>query len=456
LFTILFVAGLLLGVQEDTEAPSGDVKAPARVETAAPAGAKADADLAAQVRKLVRELGASEKARRDAAEQKLLELGAKVLDLLPETNDKTPAEVTQRLNRVRSKLEKTQAEGAVENTTITLAGDDIPLSRVLEEFEKQTGNKLQDTREEFRNDDDDEKASEPTFKLAFDKTPFWPALDEVLDQAQLTTYPYRTEEGGLGLIARASSQLNRRDQAAYVGSFRVQATQFFARRDLRDPEGKLLQLTLEAAWEPRMQPIVVMQPFDAITAIDENGQPLATSVGVSQLEVAPESSDGTNVELPIQFQLPARTVNRIASLKGKLVAVMPGRIETFRFTNLEKAKKLELRKASVTVTVDEVRKNGAIWEVRVRVRFDKASGALESHRGDWVTNNPVHMEGPDKEEIGHAGYHTPNTANAENEVSVVYLFDLPEGPKGYTFVYRTATAIVSVPIEYELKDLELP
>ena len=453
MFTTLFVAGLLLCAQEESETPSGG-KSPAKVEAGSPA--EADSDLAPLVRKLVRELDAPEKARRDAAQQKLLELGVKALDLLPETTDKTPAEVRMRLDKVRSVLERTQAENAVESTTITLAGDDVPLGRVIEEFEKQTGNKLQDTRSEFQNDDDDDKAAEPTFKLAFDKTPFWPALDQVLDQAQMTTYPYRTEEGALGLIGRASSQLDRQGHSAYVGSFRVAATQFFARRDLRDPEGQMLQLTLEAAWEPRVQPIVIMQPFDAIVATDENGQPLATSVSVSQLEVAPESADATNVELPIQFQLPARSVNRIASLKGKLVAVMPGRVETFRFANLEKAKKQEKRKASVTVAVDEMRKNGAIWEVRVRVRFDKASGALESHRGDWVTNNPVYMEDPDKERIGHAGYHTPNTANAENEVSVVYLFDLPNGPKGHTLVYRTATAIVSVPIEYELKDLELP
>jgi len=448
----LLLTGLLSFAQEPAESPSGD-KAPAKVQIGAPA--EAGSDLAPLVRKLVRELDAPEKARRDAAQQKLLEMGVKALDLLPETSDKTPAEVRMRLDKVRSVLERTQAENAVESTTITLAGDDVPLSRVLKEFEKQTGNKLQDTREEFRNDDD-EKPAEPTFKLAFDKTPFWPALDQVLDQARMTTYPYRTDEGGLGMIGRAASQLDRQGHAAYVGSFRVAATQFFARRDLRDAEGQMLQLTLEAAWEPRVQPIVVMQPFDAITAIDENGRPLATSVGVSQLEVAPESADATNVELPIQFQLPDRGVRRIASLKGKLVAVMPGRVESFRFTNLEKTKKQERRKASVTVAIDEIRKNGAIWEVRVRVRFDKASGALESHRGDWVTNNPVHMEGPDKEPIGHAGYHTPNTANAENEVSVVYLFDLPDGPKGYTLVYRTATAIVSVPIEYELKDLELP
>ena len=39
--------------------------------------------------------------------------------------------------------------------------------------------------------------------------------------------------------------------------------------------------------------------------------------------------------------------------------------------------------ASAPVSSREEIRNGAVWEIRVRVRFDKASGALESHRG-WI------------------------------------------------------------------------
>ena len=39
---------------------------------------------------------------------------------------------------------------------------------------------------------------------------------------------------------------------------------------------------------------------------------------------------------------------------------------------------------------------------------------------------------------------------------MAYKFVLPKGLKGYTFVYKTPTAIVSLPIDYELKDLDLP
>jgi hypothetical protein len=39
---------------------------------------------------------------------------------------------------------------------------------------------------------------------------------------------------------------------------------------------------------------------------------------------------------------------------------------------------------------------------------------------------------------------------------VAYLFDLPEGIEGLSWVYETPAAIVEMPLEYELTDIELP
>jgi hypothetical protein len=107
----------------------------------------------------------------------------------------------------------------------------------------------------------------------------------------------------------------------------------------------------------------------------------------------------------------------------------------------------------VSVVVDQVRKNNEVWEVRMRVVFDKAAGALESHLG-WIFNNEAYLENPAGEQVQYATLET--TRQTENEVGVAYLFDVPEGLKGHTFVYKTPVAIVNMPVEYELKDLELP
>ena len=418
------------------------------VEASDQAADEKNAELAETVRKLIRELDASQKSRRVEAEAQLVALGVKILDHLPENTDRMPAEVRERLNRVRAKLEKTQAENTVEPTSVTLAGE-LPLSEILAAIEKQTGNKVTDLREEFGQD-----VGDPKLKVDFDQTPFWKALDQVLDLAGLSIYPYTAEGGGVGLTSRADTQLPRFDRAVYAGAFRVEATEFVARRDLRDPMSHSLNLTLEAAWEPRLQPIVVMQPMEGVEAVDDNGQPVAVAASGNELEIGVDA-DMKSVELPIQFQLPERTARRLASLKGKLTAMLPGRIETFRFGNLDKAKRVERKRADLTVVLEDVRKNDAVWEVRVLLVFEKATGALESHRSSgWVAGNPAFLEAPNKELIPYAGLET--TRETDTEAGVAYKFVLPKGLKGYTFVYKTPTAIVSLPIDYELKDLDLP
>ena len=64
------------------------------------------------------------------------------------------------------------------------------------------------------------------------------------------------------------------------------------------------------------------------------------------------------------------------------------------------------------------------------------------------------LEDKDGETIDNAGLET--TKQTPNEVGVAYLFDLPEGIEGLTWVYETPAAIVELPVEYELKDIELP
>jgi hypothetical protein len=47
------------------------------------------------------------------------------------------------------------------------------------------------------------------------------------------------------------------------------------------------------------------------------------------------------------------------------------------------------------------------------------------------------------------------TRQAKNEVGNAYLFDVP-AIEGLSWVYETPAAIVDLPVEYEIKDIELP
>jgi hypothetical protein len=152
--------------------------------------------------------------------------------------------------------------------------------------------------------------------------------------------------------------------------------------------------------------------------------------------------------------LPKRSAKKIARLSGKFTALVPGRAETFEFSKLDKAKNESLERGGVVVTLEQVRKNDDVIEARLRIKFDEASNALESHRG-WIDENEAFMLDPQGNKI-EAGGRERNLV-AENEVGYSYLFDPGEVPIAQCrFVYKTPAALFKVPVDFELTDLELP
>ncbi len=229
-----------------------------------------------------------------------------------------------------------------------------------------------------------------------------------------------------------------------------------------------MTVTVEAAWEPRLRPIILLQRMADVSAVDAAGRPLPVADPQAILE-ATAGGTASAVKLALAFVPPSDGARQIASLKGKLTATLPGRIETFRFRDLTAAKNVKRRIAAATVTLEQVRKSShkaatgsrvpddraatETWEVRIRVRFDDAGNALESHR-TWIFDNPAYLEGPDGKTIAPDGYET--TAQSENEVGVAFFFTVSKPIDQYSFVYKTPGSIITRGYEYELKDIPLP
>ncbi len=411
----------------------------------------ADDQLGHEISRLVRQLDDDRAARRDAAEAKLLELAGtrtavvdRFLESLPEPTGEMPLAVRERLTRIRHAVEDRAAKAATAGTTVTLNGDKLKLTDVYAALLKQTGNKIVDRWP------DDEGASQP-LKLDIQDEPFWAAVDKVLDAAGKDVYNYAGQDA-LSIVDRGPGAGPRFGGACYSGPFRFAPLEIQAQRNLRNPERKSLKLQLGIGWEPRLQPIALSQPAVDLVAVDENGNRLPPAEPEAVLDVeVPTGTQGTELVLP--FALPPRDVTHIASLQGKLRALVPGRQAEFRFDDLAHADGKTQRRGGVQVTVDAVRKNNAIWEIHMRLRLDEDNQALQSHRS-WVFQNVSVLEGKDGEPIDNVGLET--TRQTPNEVGIAYLFDLADGIDGLTWVYRTPAAIVELPVEYELKNIELP
>jgi len=419
-------------------------------QAAGPVDGPIDGGLQVEVRRYVRQLYGPTLAQRNAAEKALGELGPEAIDFLPRITEQTPAEVKLRLGRIRQRLQQTAADAATRASTITLAGDALPLSEILAALQEQSGNTITDLRERRGH-----AVTDPTLSIDFQQTPFWPALDEVLDKAGLTVYGSGRNRA-VNLTARGETERPRVGSVGYGGPFRFEPVRIVAQRNLRETDGQSLRLILAVQWEPRLKPISVKQKLDELTAVDENGKPM--TVEAAQVAIEASAADETSVELELPLAAPSRDVMQIASLKGRLTAIVPGKVETFRFDQLVDeqnvgAKNVEQRVAGVTVTLDQVRRNGAIWEVRLRIHFDQAGEALQSHRS-WIFHNEAYLEGPDGKKIPYDALET--TRQAENEVGVAYGFVLEDPPAQHTFVYETPGAIMAAGFDYEIKNVPLP
>ncbi len=426
--TLLLLGGVLLGQTEPAAAAPH-----ASVTTAHDA-------LAKQVKHLVRQLDDETLAKRREAERALESLGADILSLLPKTTARTSAEVKVRLDRVREKLEKRAAAKSATASLVTLQGK-MSLTAALAALEKQTGNKVSQPRN-----------GDLKIEVDFNDTPYWEALDRILDQAGLSINAFGGQFQRLVLQARPDAAGDRFGSAQYVGLLRFEPIRIEATRSLRNPDVQGLRIALEISWEPRITPISLMQPIDKITAIDENGKQISFNSQRQTLEAGP-ASDTSAVELELPLALPARSVLKIASLKGELTALLPGRITSFEFDDLESGRRSEQSHAGATVFFDSFRRNQALYEVRMRLRYDAAANALESHRG-WVYSNEAYMLGPDGEKIENVGFEA--TYQDVNEVGFVYRFVLDEGAQGCRFIYKTPAAIIRTTAAFELHDIELP
>lgn len=408
--------------------------------------ATAGDDLKLEVLRLVRRLDARELADREAAEKALIEMGPKALDLLPTGDERIPAEVKQRLDRIKVLLQKEQAEAVAANSTVTLSGERMLLAEIFEAIQKQTGNSIK-----FGQGQGGPDAPPVRLNVDYQDAPFWPTFDEILDRAGLTVDTYNVERMLSVNIARGEA-IPRSQNACYAGPFRFQAVRVDASRDLRIEESRSMSLTVEIAWEPRFRPISLQQRMSELQLVDEAGEPLIIAARGAQLEI-PVLAEAISTELRIPLEAPPRTVQKIATLKGSIHALMQGKAEPFEFTDLGKADNVEKRAAGVTVILEKVRKNRDVWEIRVLARFDDAEGALASHR-NWVFDNPAKLIAPDGEEIPYHAY--DSTRQMENEVGVAYFFGLDGDLDGYRFIYETASTVLSASFDFELNDIELP
>lgn len=399
----------------------------------------AEAPGKSDVLRWVDELDGRSLSTRKAAERALIDAGPDALDFLPESKPGMSIEAVERLSRVRKTLmkQRTKMETSAQSATVDL-GDAATLGDALEAISRDSGI-------EFDIDADASLAITTTAT----PLPFWHALDLVLDQASLDINFYAGDQNTLKLVGRAPDRPSRVDSAAYAGVYRIEPTAVTSRLSLDNPTLSALNISVQIAWEPRMTPIGLTLPIDQLSAKLDDGAKLKPQESGDTIDVA-TNADIAFSEFFLPMQLPAGQPEKIESLTGLVRALLPGKKQTFELPLSQSGAPQTID--AMTVTVESVRPNGPLHEVRVGVELKDADRSLESHR-HWIFENQVFIRRKDGSRADHLGYEVYRQTNSG--VGIGYLFDLGL-PEEATLVYQSPTAVIPSEVSFVIQDIPLP
>jgi hypothetical protein len=403
-----------------------------------------DAALRDRVTQLVERLGSDKPEARDAAMAALTKLGTKILPLLPDAASLPAGERKDRVEKLRAALRQAQDDVNPAASRVTLEGKGIRLTEAMQQLQKQTGNAITDMREQLGAD-----VTNPALDLQIKDKPFLEALAEVARRAEVDL-EFHTGDGSIGLKPAMTS--GSAPPVQYTGPFRIELKQIGLARDF-EAASALATIQLEAAWEPRLRPMLLKLKADELKVIDDRGKEVKAQMEMESQEVVVRPENPV-AEINLNLQAPDRAASKIKSLRVKAELTIPAGIKVFRFPSLAK-QNTTLKQGDVSVTYEETEVDEQTWKVHVELAYPGGGAAFESYQ-QGLFNNRIWLQRSDGSRFEQNGGFN-NTGSDGGKLGFEYLFvDAPGKPADYGLVYETPSRVITIPMEFEFKDIPLP
>jgi len=419
---------------------------------AARAQATADAALKDRVLQLVERLDADKPEARETATASLIKLGPKILPLLPDAATVKSTERKDRLEKIRAALREKGNEINSAASSVTITGKGIRLSEALQQLQKQTGNPITDLREQLG-----AEVTNPALDLEIKDKPFFEALDIIARLAEVSI-SFSTGDGSIGIMAGGmygaapGAPPRGKPIIQYSGPFRIELQQLSLSRDFQAGTA-LANVRLEAAWEPRLRPMLLKLKAEEQKVTDDRKKAVKPQVSMESDEVVirPENPAA---EINLNLEAPEREAKKLASLRVKAEVTLPAGIKTFKFPSLAQ-KGVTAKQGDVTLTLDDTEVDEQVWKVNVTLVYPGEGPAFESYR-QGLFNNRLWLQRADGSRFEHNGGFS-NTGSDGGKLSFEYLFvDAPGKPADYQLIYETPSKVITIPLEFEIKDIALP
>jgi hypothetical protein len=415
--------------------------------------AEADAALRDRVLQLVDRLDAPKAETRDGALASLIKLGPRVLPLLPD-----PAAVKSdvrkgMLEKVRAELRKAQDEVNTGATKVSLSGKGIRLSEAIQQLQKQSANPITDMREQLG-----AEVTNPALDLDIRDVPFLDALDRVAKEAQVGI-SFFTGDGSIGVQGTAMTDRpetprdpNLKPLVQYTGPFRIEIKQLGLARDF-EAGSTVANVQFEVGWEPRLRPMLLKLKSDELKVVDDRKKEIKPQVAEEseQVVVRPEN---TAAQVNINLAAPERPAQKIALMKVKAEVTIPAGIKVFKFPSLAQ-ENITIKQGDVGVTLQGTEIDEQVWKVNLVLSYPGEGPAFESYQ-QGLFNNRLWLQRADGSRFEHNGGFS-NTSSDGGKLGFEYLFvDAPGKPSDYQLVYETPSRVITIPLEFEFKDIPLP
>jgi hypothetical protein len=401
-------------------------------------------ELKSEVDRLVAQLASTDAGKRATATAELLRLGTDILPHLPGPDAKLPVEQKKQIDEIRKTLLDALARRDLAPRRCTIRDRTITVKAALDQLTKQTSIQVDDKTEE--------KGKSPTLKLDIQNATFWQALDAIAKEADLRVSLFQKDS----TIALTDGPY-KETPISYDGLFRTTVNRVDLGQDYRT-DMHTLSVQLQIAWEPRFQPIFLELPPDELTARD----------GRDHVLTIPESGKGRfpvgrplAVEVPLRIEAPARSAIKLGELKGTISLVGPSKLLSFTFDKLaDKPSGRKETQEGVTVTLRDFQVEPERWAVGIALDYPPETPDFESFES-WLVNNEIFLQRADgKTKISaNGGYEIMEQAG--HRAVMIYRFIEDEKvtlgkPGDWKLVYRTAGAIIRLPVHFEFRDLPLP
>jgi hypothetical protein len=410
-------------------------------------------DLAERVKELVAQLADPDAGKQTAAATALLKLGPDILSLLPAADAKLTPDQEKHLKTIRSTLRDAQAQKDLTPRTVVLQEKGISLSKALAELTRQTGNKVEDRREN--------KADDPELKLDLNKVSFWQALDAIAKEADVKVSLY--ERDGVLAVVNGPHVV---PVASYNGMFRVIVKRLVAVQDF-EGDNHFCNTQLELSWEPRFQPLFLEVKPESLTVQDEKGFELKAPEEQQTGKIPVNQRNG--IEAIIRTEAPKRAIGKIGLLKGSLAIIGPSKMLSFTFDKLtstepEKGKpaKEEQKQTrdGVTVKIRQFLVEPELWTLGIYLEYPPESADFESFES-WLVSNQIQLVSKDgkRRMRENGGYEIDDQSGHQANMTYRFIDDDKTKlgkPEDWKLVYQTPGTVVRIPVEFEFKDLTLP